>query len=370
MRFKQYLNEDRSKSIDNDVAFDWIEKNAKKALAQAKKGNFIYRGISNHNDALMVDPTSGKRRRSANVGSNYYTLLIDNLPAWKQYPERSRSLICTTSIQKAEDYGSQRYIVFPKDSSKIGVCSDDDIFTSFPYMFKKFKISSLFDFSRFMVELSRDLGLNKSDKDWGNMLKLFKKRDDTDLPATSKWYRLLVGGDSVKEIDEIMDPKKNKFQLKKPGDTMPHSREVWTDGVSVLLTFDAYEEMTGESGDDTVDFESNYPIDKLLIMENDLYRSYVNYNASGYRPSNSVPVWMEYMGDGKFRYMAINNLTSIIKAIMKGKTTIDLSIEGSGQNPYSTTGDKFKYRKNLEFKGMEYFASDEALQDDKEDWGH
>ena len=37
-------------------------------------------------------------------------------------------------------------------------------------------------------------------------------------------------------FNDLLDPKKNKFQLKKVGDTLPSAdREVWTDGKSVLI---------------------------------------------------------------------------------------------------------------------------------------
>ena len=370
MKFKQYLTEEwsRSKKMDTDKALEWAEKYAKKALDNARKGNIIYRGSNAGFDALIVSPSQSKKpRKSAYVGSNYYTLLMDNLPSWKQYPKRSQSIICTTDINKSDDYG-EIYIVLPKDGSRIGVCSDGDIFDSFRYLFREVRMFSMRAFSKSMVELSSLLGLGKSDYSWKGMIKMFKTIDTLGSMATNEWYSDLLGGDTLKKMDEMMHPKKNKFTLKKSGDILPHSREVWTDGESVMFKFDVFEELSGVSGEGS-DFVVNYPIDKLLIMRDDLYRAYSNFNKPYYKPSDSVTVWYE-IGGNEDRYMAVNNLAPVIHAIMSGKSTINLTIDGSGRNPYSTVKEQWKYQRRMKFKGLEDLASDEALADDKEDWGY
>lgn len=376
MKFKQYLlNEDRSKAISKEDAFKWIEKNCKNALKQAKKGNIIFRGVSRTEDALLIDPSKSKTpRRSAYVGSNYYTLLIDNLPSWSKFPKRSQSIVCSTSKSKAADYGvtSDPYIVFPKDGSKIGVCSKDDIFFSFPHLFKKFDIKSMSTFSDFMEALDKSLGRAGSDSSWNLLKNMFKDLDSTDVReldidmfAMDKINQLK--GNSLKKMNDLLDPKKNRFELKTIGDTIPHSREVWTDGESILLSQSAFEEMTGV-GEEHSSFVSRHPIDDLLIMRDDLYRSYINFNKPKYPANDEQSVFMEFLGNGKYRYMAINNLAPIIKAIMEGRPVIDLVIVDSGKNPYSTVDEKWKYKRKLKFKNLEDLADDESLEDDKENW--
>jgi hypothetical protein len=77
MRLVQYLNEGRSKPID--------EENAKKFI-QNKCSDFldkfpitIFRGLESFEDFLYINP-SKFQRKSANT-SNYYTLYINNHPS-------------------------------------------------------------------------------------------------------------------------------------------------------------------------------------------------------------------------------------------------------------------------------------------------
>ena len=87
----------------------------------------LYRGVRNdvYDDITTVDPTQTERK-SENT-SNYYTLIFDNLPERAKWPKRSKSLIATTRLRVAEDYGTAR-VVIPFNRVKIGCINSDDMF--------------------------------------------------------------------------------------------------------------------------------------------------------------------------------------------------------------------------------------------------
>jgi hypothetical protein len=76
-------------------------------------------------DGIAVIDTTRSERKSATT-SNWYTLIIDNHPRYKEYPKRSQSLICTNDIEIAEFFGSLMAII-PFNSAKIGIVNNRDI---------------------------------------------------------------------------------------------------------------------------------------------------------------------------------------------------------------------------------------------------
>ena len=248
MRFKQYLiTEGRSVQISDDEARSWIKKNAKNQLKMSKQGNHIYRGVKNTRSvdtSLKVNPGKSKPRQSAYVGYNYYTLLMDNLPSWKQYPKRSQSIVCSTDQGKASDYSGEFndkfvFSVYPKDGSNIAITPDDDIFTSFPKLFKETGSSYMGEWSTDFMIIDTNITGGKSDTSWKDMIKLFKYIDSDDHTGVLGRMNMsfLNSGDSLKSMDDIMNPKGNGFNLHPVGaKKLPKNREVWTDGESVLVS--------------------------------------------------------------------------------------------------------------------------------------
>lgn len=83
-------------------------------------------------DVQGIIDTNKFNRKSANT-HNYYTIWMDNHPSWSDYPKRSKSLICSMSEDYAGSFGDLKLII-PADGNKIGICSDDDLWTSFDHM--------------------------------------------------------------------------------------------------------------------------------------------------------------------------------------------------------------------------------------------
>jgi hypothetical protein len=247
MRLKQYITEGRSKEIKEDEVIDLIKKNCKQALNKYKKGIVIYRGVEMDVSYTFVDPKSGKPRRSANT-SNYYTLINDNSPLWKQYPKRSESLICTTNKFTPEGYGTS-YIVLPYDNAKIGVCSESDYWDSFP------NLSRLVDgyynigfFNRELETLFKQVDIPLSDNSYNGIQHSFGLFDLTfnhDIESIESLiyedeYNILKGYDKVwdlmKHFNILLAPEPNKFGLYKISNLGKYKeREVWTDSKAVLI---------------------------------------------------------------------------------------------------------------------------------------
>lgn len=94
----------------------------------------IYRGRQSNKEKtkLLYAEPAKEPRRSANT-SNYYTVLIDSiLPSWKNFPNRSKSFICSTRFNTAHQYGDV-YRMYPVGDPIIALCPSEDIWDSFNY---------------------------------------------------------------------------------------------------------------------------------------------------------------------------------------------------------------------------------------------
>jgi len=249
MKFKQFLlTERRSKPISQEEAFNLLEKNCKQAL----KSTPIYRGVKFVDDYFLSVNPSDFERKSANT-KNYYTLLIDNSPYWKDYPKRSKSIICTTSHYRASAYGNI-YRVFPYDGAKIGICPASDFWGSF--------INSLYgdyldDFNENIEYLFSILNIPLKDNSISSIKKSFKqfdkvyqtKKENTIEHITNLHINWLYDFYSYKKgllnyINEILNPKKNNLKLQKIGTPIKCDNcEVWTDSKSILIQSDIFNEL-------------------------------------------------------------------------------------------------------------------------------
>ena len=87
----------------------------------------IYRVLNkNYYKPFLQKPV----KRYSRDNSNYYTLFIDNLEEYKDYPKRSKSLICSLNDTNYMIDGYE-YIVIPHNNSKWAVLNSYDIYFSF-----------------------------------------------------------------------------------------------------------------------------------------------------------------------------------------------------------------------------------------------
>lgn len=79
----------------------------------------IYRSLDLNVEYSIVKKIS--ERKSA-YSANYYTLLMNNLPSWSEYPKRTH--ICSNV---KNNFNTSLYRIIPFNGAKVGVCPMDDI---------------------------------------------------------------------------------------------------------------------------------------------------------------------------------------------------------------------------------------------------
>lgn len=254
---KEYSEPPRTKKIERTAAIGFLERNG----IQAKDIGQIYRGLPGKFDYGFVQP-SQYVRQSRNT-ENYYTLMIDNFPSWKKYPKRSRSLICSSDVYYASGFGNL-YQVFPEKNGLIGVCSEMDIWSSFPMLGDH----DLDAFNTFLKEMFQEAMIISKGLEaklvgrlsglmeikvptYNDLLRYFKVCDSVDrkvlkrsLPDSTElfWSKKIDYLDKhdvplLKVLEDALDPDRNDFELIRYGQKpIPKKdREVWTDSNCLLI---------------------------------------------------------------------------------------------------------------------------------------
>ena len=180
--FKQFVSEDIKKPwVSKDISIlqarTSLQAKCSKALAAAKAGKFIFRGFSEHrgfgkahtNPALALDST-GSKRTSADT-NNFYQVMMDVHPDFKNIPSRSSSIICTNKINTAIHYArgsiDNVYIVFPFDEVGQMAISDNADFLDLEtpksiYREQNDTVYNLFAVSSAMKNVLRELELDQN----------------------------------------------------------------------------------------------------------------------------------------------------------------------------------------------------------------
>lgn len=251
------LNESRTKQID--TVDEFVELYGKYCSDHNFNNDKIYRGLRNKSLRYgFIQPKNFKRKSA--YTQNYYTLIVDNHPKWNRFPDRSRSLVGTSSREYTENFGAA-FIVIPFDNASIAVAPAYDFWESFretlPDQFqnldhfnegftilsKKIYGENLFDvdsFSEFKSSINRlendirQIGfkviLDRLESGWRsrnarNLILTLKNCESNFLNCIFKWF----------------EPDKNGFELKKYNSsfTVGRNREVWTDSPCLLIRDDS-----------------------------------------------------------------------------------------------------------------------------------
>lgn len=247
MRLQNFiLNEGKPRSASKNDAVNFCQKNCQKFI---KAGNYnIFRGYNKPSELfLIMDPSQGDSRKSTS-GYEYTALLIDNLPSWKQYPKRSRSVICTSSKSESKEYGAS-WRVIPSDNCTFGVCPTFDMWLSFDKIMGRYTTVHQFN-----IALSKN---QLSDKDWPSFKKdmIEMGSELTDSGIFNKLTRSILGGsyeklirlvfdDFIKSsnkniiewLDDFMSPEKNGFSTDIT--KAKKNSEIWIGSGPVLLVLD------------------------------------------------------------------------------------------------------------------------------------
>ena len=130
----------------------FFKKDYSEAWKAYQKGHRIYRGDRRLEGNFVIGVTPGIRV-SQNT-SNIYTQLFSHLlPSWEEYPPRNRCAVCTNNVNKAEGYSNNDiFYIFPKNGTKIGICSARDIWYSFNVLLKQYRIDTLNEFNTLILD--------------------------------------------------------------------------------------------------------------------------------------------------------------------------------------------------------------------------
>jgi len=227
MKFYNYLNESRAKRLTKDEIIRLLKTDYRQAFNGWMEGYHIYRGVNWGYTGSFNYINPGKGRVSANT-LNYYTLIVNNHPSWKEYPRRE--LICTTDINAADDYGVI-FNIFPINNAKIGICSRDDFWFSFPYGIKQIRSMS--------KSKSKSKAIDNMDH-FNKWLNEFLSGSVTDWRDLELQLKNIQFEDSNKSLYDIiipaLNPEKNDFEVSSIGNfSAPYHREVWLDQECLLI---------------------------------------------------------------------------------------------------------------------------------------
>lgn len=240
MRLNEFLSEGRSKSVNEKKFIQLLNEKCSDAYNSKSK---IYRGVSNDDDFLYVDPSKSKPRPARNAYNNIYNLIFSNHKTWAKYPKRDMSIVCSTSEKKAARYNNV-YVVYPFDGAKIGVCPEEDLWQSFKNNFDMSLNGVTADIEYTIDDVVGSLDWTLS---YSELIRLFdmidKNIDNVDKLSTRQFLKTigyLKNGIWTKKkfidcITDKLNPDKNGFDLKTAGDKLPNNREVWTDTPCVLV---------------------------------------------------------------------------------------------------------------------------------------
>ena len=224
MRLFNYLSEGRSSNISEEE-FRKKLPNHSNALK-----NPLYRAIRDLESMYAFVVPSEFDRESAYAYYNFYTILIDNLPSWKGYPKRSKSVVCGSDMEMVSARSGRHYIVLPENGSKIGVCSNYDIWFSFPEIENR-HIMNLDEFNDCLCNVWG----KKAPKTYQEMIKLEVKNSYNFEDYESDDENFVTD-----YLNRILDPDTNGFELTKPGYDIGDGHEVWTEGDCLLYASDRH----------------------------------------------------------------------------------------------------------------------------------
>lgn len=257
MRLQYYLlTESRSKKLTPNAFNTILHKNCSQIIENYKNSsNVIYRGINNNNIHLYINPLK-HTRVSANT-RNYYTIMFDEiLPSWKDWPKRSKSIICSTNFHSASSYGNV-YKIYPFNNSKIGFCPQMDIWLSFMDTFGE-------DLS-YVEKIFRELSmyfLNDKLRENKQSIVTFIKDIDNELEDyRTKFFDFYASGSTMFSgettsflqkyykskksmfdfLNTIFNPNINRFSKGNPSMKLLQNKELWIEGECLLIGDLSYE---------------------------------------------------------------------------------------------------------------------------------
>lgn len=269
MLINEILFEDkksRSQILDRD-GFKKLLPRLSVALKNMEAGRKIYRGTPNQNAIVYVDPTTSERA-SRNTTNQYNLLFSYVLPSWKNWPKRSRALICSGDYNTASSYsyGGLPYIVLPLDDPMVGICPDYDFWDSFeinPNTFNDLFVDFYKTFTLIFRREYPNIKWPASTNDLESLLQaiqLIEKLSAEDPQTMAKVIddfesskygasrrktlgKILSSGDIINQLSKFFDPRKNGFKLTQYSSYQATTTEVWLSAPCVLIKPSAFDSL-------------------------------------------------------------------------------------------------------------------------------
>ena len=248
MRFSEFIKEasvgKRLKITELEInkAIDMLNTHCKDALWMLRSNEPIWRGddtMEPKSGFSIVDPTETKRK-SQNT-TNFYTVILDNIPSMQEYPKRSRSLIASTDFSKSSSYSRKRkpLAVIPFDGVKIGVVNERDMWNVEVSLFDETK--GIADWNCYLSSLL------KGYSEWAAFKAYQKCLDDGDKLETRRFdaFRKTTGiqkADPKKFLDELNKGYGGAGFSSCTTKTLPREEhtEVWIGGKCMIIGYDMW----------------------------------------------------------------------------------------------------------------------------------
>jgi hypothetical protein len=255
--FKEFIQEkavDKEpdfKEVEVKQAIDMLNEHCKDALWMLKQDSPIYRGeiseVARRAKSLgfLTVDTSATTRESQNT-MNYYTMLLDNNPAMKDFPKRSKSFIASTSKSRAQAFADMysTLVMIPFDGVKIGFVNNDDMWDTKIDLFHEYWGIRVFNDSFIRMKLRPTLeSFKKFDKELkaGNEDAIERFKDGLDIDVCNKSWT----DNFLKLVFEAYSPSKTGFTAHTTK-TMPRNSktsEVWVGGKIMYITMQMWDQL-------------------------------------------------------------------------------------------------------------------------------
>jgi len=224
-----------------DQCVEYIENNCTEWLENPIK---IKRGIDYNYDYFYSKPVA----RLSKDNLNYYTLIMDNSPEWKNFPKRRKSFICKFN---SSTYGNYEYYVIPEDGSNWGIVNNQDIWNGFDTSLEEIDLNySCNRFVRNFNDVAKLYGIEVNDTNWTQF-----KKDIKELEIAAQYKDIIFLFDEKKIINDyiirkgnilqnlrnIFNPVKNKFvnihysDIQKYPEYVDSWSECWTDSPCIFV---------------------------------------------------------------------------------------------------------------------------------------
>jgi hypothetical protein len=246
----------RSTPITETEFVKLLDSKCKKSV----NGAALYRGIRRGTGDVYLKLDPSQHTRVSEYTDNWYILLMQLMPEWKNYPDFSKSIITVSGMSRARTWGNNIYRVIPFDGATLGVCPYEHFWGSFKWLDGggmsdlNERMRKLFDFveNYFAVSLQPksnetekavlkkafDYFDNNKEKIWAEIQRVgqagrFRMYDssDGDIPYFNTDNKLL---DAF-----AVNFRPKGFKLVKAGSkSIADSKEVWTESPCILIHTD------------------------------------------------------------------------------------------------------------------------------------